>query len=157
MKYEGLKLRTVRYILGICQAIREGSGEQELRRIIDLAAKNSAHNIKAENLRDSSNTAETLGKELETMLQDFNTPNITTAQDEKKYRVDNPTCGCLPPFIEQAERYGFTEKEARDYTCRRCMPSYRETAIKLGLGFKGRLTGNGCFMEFSEVRKDATL
>lgn len=155
-KYDKLKLRTVGYILGICQAIRQKGGDKELREIIDQAARNSAHTIKVENLRDLPNKAEALGNELEGMLQDFDTQYITPTQSEGTYRVDNPNCGCLPPFLQLAERYGFTQEEARDYACRRCMPSYKEVAIQSGLGFQGKLTEKGCFMEF-KVGKDAKL
>ncbi|MBI2130081.1 hypothetical protein HYU07_07700 [Candidatus Woesearchaeota archaeon] len=156
-KYDKLKLRTTGYILGICQAIRERGGDEELRKVIDLSAKNSAYNVKVEKLAQLSNKAEALGKELEALLNEFDTSDAAVIQDLSKYRIENPNCGCLPPFMQLAEKYGFTKTEARSYACRRCMPSYEEAAIHLGLGFNGKLTKNGCFMEFLEGKKDAKL
>lgn len=156
-QYEKLKLRTTGYILGICRAIREMGGDEELIKAIDLSAKNSAHNVKVEKLAQLSNKAEALGKELEALLNEFNTSDVTVTQDLSKYTVENPDCGCLQPFIQLAEKYGFAKTEARNYACRRCMPSYEEASIQLGLGFNGKLTKHGCFMEFIKGKKDAKL
>jgi hypothetical protein len=94
-----------------------------------------------------------LANELMAMLEEFDTSGKVIEIEGKSVKVTNPYCGCLSPFTSQAEKFGFTDEEARLYACRRCMPSYEETAERLGLEFKGKLTGDingGCWMQFSK-------
>ena len=136
-----------RYSMGICRTIKSMLGPVVLRDIIDEEAKNSGK-AKADKLSLSENPAYDLAMLLESMLKEFDTKDIAINQEPSSVTVNNLVCGCLPPFITQAKKFGFEKKEARNYACRRCMPSYMEASDLLRVKFKGRLTEEGCFMQF---------
>jgi hypothetical protein len=140
------------HAMGICRTIKEKLGTAVLKDIIDEAAKNSGK-AKADKLSLSKNPAYDLAMLLEGMLKEFGTKDIAINQEPSSLTVNNPACGCLPPFVTQAEEYGFGKKEARNYACRRCMPSYQEASKLLEVKFKGRLTKEGCFMQFYKNEK----
>jgi len=151
-KYEQMMKRTASYSMGICAMIRKVGGESLLRSILDLSAENSGTR-RATALMEEANPQNALANDLMAMLEEFNTLGNVITIEGNSVKVTNPSCGCLPPFTSQAEKFGFTDEEARLYACRRCMPSYKETVERIGLKFEGRLIGGvngGCWMQFSK-------
>src|SRR3989339_168952 len=146
-KYEQMKKRATSYSMGICAMIRKVGGDPLLRSILDLAAEHSGTR-RATALKGETNPENILAIDLTDMLEEFNTPdvNVDTKSDDYSVKVENPNCGCICPFTSQADKFGFTEEEARQYVCRRCIPSYKESAERLNIDFKGKLTEEGCWM-----------
>ncbi|MBS3117268.1 hypothetical protein J4430_00085 [Candidatus Woesearchaeota archaeon] len=142
-----MKLRVASYSMGFLKIIREDLGERMMKGVINKAARESGV-MRAMNIKNVYDLTKGISDEFESMLEEFGTLEFFGSQTIEGRRVDNPKCGCLPPFLKLSEKYGFTENEARQYACRRCLPSYRISALELGLGFKGRLTENGCWMHF---------
>ena len=145
--YDHMKSRVASYSMGFLKIIREDLGEHIMRVVINKAAQESGV-MRAMNIKNFYDLTRGLSDEFESMLKEFGTLEIFSSQTIEGQRVNNPKCGCLPPFLRLANKYGFTEKEARQYACRRCLPSYRRSALELGLGFEGRLTEHGCWMHF---------
>jgi len=149
VKYEQMMKRAASYSMGICAMIRKVGGDPLLRSILDLAAEHSGTR-RATALKGETNPQNAIAMDLTNMLKEFNTPNVKIDDTGESVKVENPHCGCIPPFTSQADKFGFSEEEARQYVCRRCIPSYKESAERLNLDFKGKLTENGCWMQFSK-------
>ncbi len=90
----------------------------------------------------SQNLAESMG---ETFDSDY---DIETGDGFQTVRLDR--CGCIESVVAEAEAYGLTRPQARSIFCGTCQSSYRKAAETLGVGFKGKLSGeHGCSMSFS--------
>lgn len=146
---ETLKLQMAGYVLGMGQAIKDADGRGALKAHIRHAAEKSGER-KADELASVPQTQkhQALAERLRDMLHVFGGTNINTSSEGRDYYVDNPACPCLPPFVDQAERFGFSPDEVHRYACMICMPSYAKAARILGVDFKGALTGSGCVMHF---------
>lgn len=149
---EGLKRRMAWYVLSLGAAIQEMDGPGALEERIKLATKKVAE-LKATELmliaEDQRYIA--LANRLCVMLENFSGGNIhVSASDEGAAKtVNNPVCPCLPPFVTEAESFGFKPEEVRKYACMICMGSYSVGAKLTGVRFAGKLTTDGCMMNFS--------
>jgi len=148
-KYKQMKLRAASYSMGICAMIRKVGGNPLLRSILDLAAEHSGTR-RATTLKGETNPQNALAMDLTHMLEEFDTPKVNVVNTGESVKIENPYCGCICPFTSQADKFGFTEEETRHYVCRRCIPSYKASAENLELDFKGKLTEEGCWMQFSK-------
>ncbi|MCH7568022.1 MAG: hypothetical protein IIA87_01240 [Nanoarchaeota archaeon] len=131
--------------------IRERGGDELLRQTIDSMAQDSASQKAATLIHlPLVDRPKALTDKLFSMLEAFNTLHVSGEKTpDNEYTVDNPECGCLPPFMGKAsEETGFTPQEARKYACRRCMPGYALAAKKVDIDFNGKLTRSGCIMKF---------
>ena len=153
-----LKLRMAGYVLGLGQAIKESDGQSALENRIRLAAEASGQH-KANDLASVSVILrhQALAERLCKMLKDFGSTKVPISGEDKGCTVNNPTCPCLPPFVDQAQRFGFSRDEARKYSCMICMPSYAQAAQALGIKFKGTLTEHGCVMRFCHKATPLTV
>jgi len=146
-----VKTRLAAYCMGLAKQIRDRGGDALLRQTIDSMAQDSASQKAASLVHlPLFDRPKALAGRLFSMLEAFNTSYVSGEKTpDNGYTVDDPKCGCLPPFMGRAaEETGFTPKEARIYACRECMPSYKLAAKAAGIGFKGKLTRNGCIMKF---------
>ncbi len=90
----------------------------------------------------SQNLAESMG---ETFDSDY---EIETGDGFQRVKLDR--CGCIESVVAEAEAYGLTKPQARSIFCGTCQSSYKKAAEALGVGFKGKLSGEyGCSMRFS--------
>ncbi len=89
----------------------------------------------------SQNLADSMG---ETFNSDY---DIETGDSSRTVTLSR--CGCIESVTEQAETYGLTKPQARSIFCGTCMSSYKKAAGTLNLGFKGKLSREGCMMSFS--------
>ena len=146
-----VKMRLAAYCMEFAEQIRERGGDELLRQTIDSMAQDSASQKAAMLIHlPLVDRPKALADRLFSMLEAFNTQHISGEETPGEgYTVDNPECGCLPPFMGRAsEETEFTPQEARKYACRRCMPGYRGAAKKAGIDFNGELTRSGCIMRF---------
>ncbi len=58
-------------------------------------------------------------------------------------------CGCIESVVAQADAFSLTKPQVRSIFCGSCMSSYKKAAETLNLGFKGKLSREGCVMSFS--------
>ncbi len=96
----------------------------------------------------SQNLADSMG---ETFNSDY---EVETGESFRTVKLGR--CGCIESVVEQAEVYGLTKIQARSIFCGTCMNSYKKAAETLNLGFKGRLSKEGCSMTFSTTRSEAS-
>lgn len=147
-----LRMRVADYSLGICKVIKEFWGEKGLREVLKKVAEDSARDkAKKINSLPEGERAEAMKDRLLRMLEEFGTSSISVNEIPGGYNLNNPNCGCLLPFIKQAEQFDFTKEEARGYACQRCMPSYASGTKKCNLTFEGKLTASGCIMQFTNL------
>lgn len=95
------------------------------------------------------NPVEALSQSLaDSMGETFNSDYEVETGDSFR-TVKLTRCGCIESVVDQAEAYGLTKVQARSIFCGTCMSSYKKAAETLNLGFKGRLSKEGCSMSFS--------
>jgi hypothetical protein len=149
---EGLKRRMAWYVLSLGVAIKEMDGVAVLNERIQLATKKIAM-LKSAELESiaPAERHQALAERLDRMLGDFGGENIqvSVSGGGTTQTINNPECPCLPPFISQADLFGFGPEEVRKYACMICMGSYSGGAKLTGIKFSGKLTAGGCWMSFS--------
>src|SRR2546428_12333603 len=106
-------------------------------KVQDIKAKGQGSRVEAL----SENLAESMG---ETFDSDY---DVETGDGFRTVKLDR--CGCIESVVSQAESYGLTKIQARSIFCGTCMSSYKKAAETLNLGFKGRLSKEGCSMSFA--------
>lgn len=160
VRSENLKRRMAEYVLEIGQAIKNLDGLAALEKRVHLAARASADQ-KAKDLKSIAlaERHQALAERLRRMLCDFGgkATQISVSDGGVTQIVDNPICPCLPPFVSQAEQFGFKPKEVRKLACMICMPSYARGAQLVGVKFGGKLTEKGCWMSFSRKLTPPTV
>ncbi len=110
-------------------------------KVQEIVAKGQGNGVDAVEAL-SQNLAQSMG---ETFDSDYD-----MEADDSSRTVRLNRCGCIESVMVQAEDYGLTRPQARSIFCGTCMSSYKKAAESLGLGFKGRLSGeHGCSMSFS--------
>ncbi len=119
------------------EILTEKKAELKVREIVEKGEGSGMDAVKAL----SQNLAESMG---ETFSSDY---DIETGDSFRTVRLSR--CGCIESVVEQAEEYGLTKAQARSIFCGTCMSSYKKAATSLNLGFKGRLSREGCMMSFS--------
>ncbi len=97
----------------------------------------------------SENAVKALSQSLaDSMGETFNSDyEVETGDSFRTVKLSR--CGCIESVVDQAEAYGLTKVQARSIFCGTCMSSYKKAAETLNLGFKGRLSKEGCSMSFS--------
>lgn len=145
-----IKVRMAEYTLRLGEVVREEFGQEMLEKLIRRAAKKSAEQ-KAEDLLQipSYKRHGATADRLRRMLIAFNGKHVRVSDNGTTIKVENPECPCLPPFVEQAEQFGFEPEEVRKMACMLCMPCYSKGAQFAGVGFGGKLTDKGCWMSFT--------
>ena len=89
----------------------------------------------------SQNLADSMG---ETFNSDY---DIETGDSFRAVTLSR--CGCIESVVTQADAYNLTKPQVRSIFCGSCMSSYKKAAETLNLGFKGKLSREGCMMSFS--------
>ncbi len=89
----------------------------------------------------SQNLADSMG---ETFNSDY---DIETGDSFRTVTLGR--CGCIESVVTQADAYNLTKPQVRSIFCGSCMSSYKKAAETLNLGFKGKLSREGCMMNFS--------
>ena len=89
----------------------------------------------------SQNLADSMG---ETFNSDY---DIETGDSFRTVTLNR--CGCIESVMAQSDEYHLTKPQVRSIFCGSCMSSYKKAAETLNLGFKGKLSREGCMMSFS--------
>jgi len=89
----------------------------------------------------SQNLADSMG---ETFNSDY---DIETGDSFRAVTLSR--CGCIESVVAQADAFSLTKPQVRSIFCGSCMSSYKKAAETLNLGFKGKLSREGCMMSFS--------
>jgi len=151
-RYEKLRNTLAGYLLLQVDTFISGLGEKALGPAMNMFTEKSAEmktrKIKEQGKGNGSEAVHALAGNLaESMGETFNS-DYNVAKNGSVETVTLDRCGCIESIVENAETYGLTAKQARAIFCGSCMSSYRKTATSLGMGFKGRLSKEGCMMSF---------
>jgi hypothetical protein len=116
------------------------TGKKAELKVQEIVEKGQGSGVDAVNAL-SQNLADSMG---ETFSSDY---DIETGESFRTVTLSR--CGCIESVLAQAEAFELTKPQARSIFCGTCMNSYKKAAETLNLGFKGKLSKEGCSMSFS--------
>ena len=147
-----LRRTLAHYLLLQVETFIAGAGLGAVGPAMDILASKSAE-LKVQAIREkgqatASDAADALSQNLaESMGETFDS-DYSVKNGDSSRTVTLTRCGCIESILASAEPYGLTGPEVRSIFCGSCTQSYRKAASTLGLGFKGRLSREGCVMSF---------
>lgn len=145
-----IKVRMAEYTLRLGEVVREEFGQEKLEELIRRAAKKSAEQKAKDLIQIPLHKRHgAIADRLRKMLIAFNGKHVRVSDNGTSIKIENPECPCLPPFVGQAEQFGFEPEEVRKMACMLCMPCYSKGAQFSGVVFGGKLTDKGCRMSFT--------
>ena len=152
-QYEMLKKTLAHYLLLQVDTFITGAGIEALAPAMNILTDKKAALKVREITESGQQTGDEAVKALSQNLADsmgktFNSDyNIETGDSFRKVTLTR--CGCIESVTTRAEEYNLTKPQVRGIFCGSCMSSYKKAATTLNLGFKGKLSGEGCMMNFS--------
>ncbi len=152
-RYGMLRKSLAHYLLLQVSTFIEGAGVQAVGPAMEILTQKSAElksrKVKEKALGDPTKAVEGLSQNLaESMGETFRSDYYVSGSEDSK-TVTLRECGCIKSVTEVAEDYGLTGPHARSIFCGACMNGYGKAAAILNLGFKGKLSKEGCVMSFS--------
>ena len=153
-RYEMLRSKLADYLLLQVNTFIAGAGERAIGPAMELLTEKSAE-MKVREARKKGEDKGTLAVHslarnlADSMGETFNS-DYKMESRESSQTVTLDRCGCIESVLKTAETYDMSQVQAKSIFCGACMSGYRKAALALGIGFKGKLSENGCTMSFSE-------
>ena len=151
-----LRSKLADYLLLQVNTFIAGAGERAIGPAMELLTEKSAEMKVREARKNGQDQAmlavDSLSKNLaDSMGETFNS-DYSVDSKETSRTVTLDRCGCIESVLKTAETYDMTRVKAKSIFCGACMSGYRKAALALGIEFKGKLSENGCTMNFSEKK-----
>jgi len=151
-RYEELKERLGDYLLLQVYTFIDTSGRgyipSAMKRLIEKA---SEINVQEAKRLSEDRYAESLGRDMARHMGEVFSSKYKVEGDEYRFSVVIDECGCLRCILKNSNSFDLDEHNCRAIFCDACLGGYRLSAEKLGVGFEGFLTKQGCKMTFHSI------
>ncbi len=141
------------YLLLQVDTFIAGLGPEAVKPAMEILTQKSAalkvRRIKGKENRGPKGDMVALSRNLEESMGETFQSDYGVTEGGSSRTVTLRECGCITSILDIAGEYGLSKPQARSIFCGACMNSYRKSASLLNLGFRGRLTKEGCVMSFS--------